>query len=223
MVRLPFENRRSAGNLLAQSLVAYRNQRDLVVLALPRGGVPVAARVAEFLNAPLDVMIVRKLGTPGQKELAMGAIASGGVLVLNEQLIASAGIDQETIDHISTCELVELKKREQMYRKGRSSIKLKGQTVLLVDDGLATGTSMRAAVQAVQSSEAGRVIVAVPVAPPDTIEDLYQIADDVVCLQTPEPFGGVGLWYLDFRQITDEEVIGLLHDAQTHSQKSNIE
>lgn len=223
MVRLPFENRRSAGNLLAQSLVAYRNRKDLVVLALPRGGVPVAAVIAEFLNAPLDVMIVRKLGTPGQEELAMGAIASGGVLVLNEPLIAFAGIDQETIDDISARELAKLKKRELMYRKGHSSIKLKGQTVLLVDDGLATGTSMRAAVQAVQSGGAVKVVVAVPVAPPDAIEDLYQIADEVVCLQTPEPFGGVGLWYLDFRQTTDEEVIRLLHNARTYSQKSNIE
>ncbi len=223
MVRLPFKNRKSAGNLLAQALSAYRDRQDLVVLALPRGGVPVGAKVAEAMDAPLDVMIVRKLGTPGQEELAMGAIASGGIRVLNEELVTFAGIDQETIDEVSTLEQKELERQEKIYRGGRARVDLEGQTVLLVDDGLATGTTMRAAVQATRAEGAAVIVVAIPVAPPDTIEQLYNIADDVVCLQSPEPFGGVGLWYLDFRQTTDQEVIDLLYSARTRSYKSNIE
>ena len=206
----PFADRREAGKALAVRLAAYRRRHDVVVLALPRGGVPVAFEVAEALGAPLDIFVVRKLGMPGQPEFAIGAIASGGVVVLNDDAIRWHHIPQSQIDAIARDELVELRRREQAYRQGRPLIDLRDRTVILVDDGLATGSSMRAAVQAVRIFEPARVIVAVPVGASSTCEALAEIADETVCARTPEPFTAVGVWYRDFSQTTDEEVRALL-------------
>jgi putative phosphoribosyl transferase len=205
-----FTDRREAGKELAGLLEAYRGRPDVVVLALPRGGVPVAFEVAEALAVPLDIFVVRKLGMPGQPEFAIGAIASGGVRVLNEEAIRWHRVPQNQIDAVVREELAELQRREQEYRQGRSLIDLHGRTVILVDDGLATGSSMRAAVQAVRTFEPARVIVAVPVGASSTCEALAAITDETVCARTPESFSAVGLWYRDFSQTTDEEVRGLL-------------
>ena len=205
-----FADRREAGRELALRLEAYRGRDDVVVLALPRGGVPVAFEVAEALAAALDIFVVRKLGMPGQPEFAIGAIASGGVVVLNDEAIRWHHIAQSEIDAVAREELVELQRREQAYRQGRPLIDLQGRTVMLVDDGLATGSSMRAAVQAVRTFEPARVIVAVPVGASSTCDTFAAITDETVCARTPEPFNAVGLWYRDFSQTTDEEVRGLL-------------
>jgi putative phosphoribosyl transferase len=209
----PFDDRRAAGIALAERLHAYKDRDDVVVLALPRGGVPVAYEVAQHIRAPLDVFLVRKLGVPGHRELAMGAIASGGVRVLNEDVVAWYGILPVVIDEVAAEEQAELERREAAYRDGRSPIDLHARIVLLVDDGLATGSSMRAAVQAVQAHAPARVVVAVPVGAPDTCRALGSIADEVVCARMPEPFSAVGLWYRDFSQTTDEEVRELMHES----------
>jgi len=201
-----FRDRREAGQRLAAALRQYADQDDVLVLALPRGGVPVAAEVAEALRAPLDLMLVRKLGTPGHEELAMGAIASGGAIVFNEDLLLSLGIDRRTVDAVIAREQAELARRDRAYRGTRPPPEVRGRTVLLVDDGLATGATMRAAVQALRRLQPARAVVAVPVAPPDTVERLRSEADEVVVLRTPEPFFGVGNWYEDFSQTSDEEV-----------------
>jgi len=191
----------------------YAGQPDVLVLALPRGGVPVAFEVAQALRAPLDVFIVRKLGMPGHEELAIGAIASGGVRVLNEDLIRLLGVPNNVLQDITARELEELRRREAAYRGSRPPEPIAGRTVILVDDGLATGASMRAAVRALRREGAARIVVAVPVAAADTCESLRPEVEDVVCAVTPEPFTAVGAWYEDFRQTTDEEVRALLDRA----------
>ena len=207
----PYEDRRQAGLALASRLAArFADRDDIVVLALPRGGVPVAYQVAQALRAPLDIFLVRKLGLPGHPELAMGAIASGGVRVLNEDVVSWYGVPQAAIDQVARLEQVELERRERAYRDGEPPTPLVGRTVILVDDGLATGSTMKAAVEAVRAQGPARIIVAVPVGAPDTCREFAQVADEVVCAREPQPFVAVGQWYRDFSQTTDEEVRVLL-------------
>jgi putative phosphoribosyl transferase len=201
--------------MLATTLQEYANRDDVVVLALPRGGVPVGFEVAKALHEPLDVFVVRKLGLPGQEELAMGAIASGGVRVLNRDLLRALRIPEEVVGQITQEEQRELERREREYRDERSPIDVRGKTVILVDDGLATGSSMRVAVLALKQKGPAQVVVAVPVAPADTCAELQSVADKVVCAVTPQPFLGVGQWYEDFSQTSDEEVRELLRRAVT--------
>jgi putative phosphoribosyl transferase len=208
-----FQDRRDAGRQLAAELTQYRGRPEVIVLALPRGGVPVAFEVAVALDAPLEVFVVRKLGLPAQPELAMGAIASGGVRVLNESVVSMLGLPDEMIDRVADEEQTELERRERLYRGERPFPDLSGRTAILVDDGLATGATMRAAVEAVQRLGAGRVVVAVPVAAPETCREFAHLVDEVVCAVTPEPFRAVGLWYDDFGQTTDAEVHELLEQA----------
>jgi predicted phosphoribosyltransferase len=202
-------DRRQAGKLLAQRLEQYRAGPDVIVLGLPRGGVPVAYEVAQALDAPLDVFIVRKLGFPGHEEYAMGAIASGGVRVMNAD-VAGMHLPQSIVDAATAREHKELERRERLYRGDRPPLDLRNRTVILVDDGLATGSTMRAAVQAVRLQQPRRIVVAVPVAAAATCNDLRADADEVVCMLTPEPFRAVGLWYRDFDQTSDGEVHALL-------------
>jgi predicted phosphoribosyltransferase len=208
-----FKDRADAGRVLAGKLQDYANRPDVVVLALPRGGVPVACEVARALHAPLDVFLVRKLGLPGHEELAMGAIASGGVRVLNEEVVRLVRVPPEVIDIVAAEELQELRRREQVYRDNRPPLDVRGKTVILVDDGLATGSTMRAGVAALRRLGPSRVVVAVPVAAPETCAEMRAEVDDLVCTRTPEPFRAVGLWYQDFSQTTDEEVRELLRKA----------
>ncbi|HTL75221.1 MAG TPA: phosphoribosyltransferase [Casimicrobiaceae bacterium] len=207
-----FVDRRQAGQFLAQRLAGYRDDASVIVLALPRGGVPVAFEVARALDAPLDVFIVRKLGLPGHEEFAMGAIATGEVMVMNPDL-TNAGIPQATIDAVAARERVELARRERLYRGDRPPVAIADRTVILVDDGLATGSTMLAAATAVRRQRPRRTIVAVPVAAAETCRALRRIVDDVVCATTPEPFMAVGAWYDDFRQVSDDEVHALLDAA----------
>jgi predicted phosphoribosyltransferase len=208
-----FRDRVHAGRRLAKALLHLAGRRNGIVLALPRGGVPVGFEVARALGAPLDVFLVRKLGVPGHEELAMGAIASGGVRVINQAIVCGSLISQDEIDRIVAAEQRELERREEAYRGGRPAPDLGDRTVILVDDGLATGASMRAAVAAVRAHRPARIIAAVPVAPPDACAALEEEADEAVCLTTPEPFCAVGAWYDDFRQTTDAEVCELLEQA----------
>jgi len=214
----PFRDRREAGQVLGNALREYANRDDVVVLALPRGGVPVAFEVAEALNAPLEVFLVRKLGTPGHRELAMGAIASGGIRVLNEEVVRMLNIPPEAIDAVARDEQIELERRQSAYLQGRAPVALDGRIVVIVDDGLATGSTMRAAVKAIRTRHPARVVVAVPVGAPDTCRELAALADQVVCVRTPELFSAVGQWYLDFDQTSDEEVNRLLreHNSAVH-------
>jgi putative phosphoribosyl transferase len=211
-----FTDRHEAGKELAFRLGAYRGRPDVVVLALPRGGVPVGFEIAKALDAPLDIFVVRKLGMPGHPEFAIGAIASGGVRVVSEEVIRRHGVPASQIEAIARVELAELERREREYRQGRPLIDLHHRTVILVDDGLATGSTMRAAVQAVMAYEPDRVVVAVPVGAASTCEELADITDETVCARMPEPFSAVGLWYRDFSQTTDEEVRALL---QQHARR----
>ena len=208
-----FRDRREAAALLAERLRRYAGRDDVVVLGLPRGGVPVAFEIARGLGAPLDVFLVRKLGVPGHEELALGAIATGGVRVVNRRVVEHLGLTPEVIDAIAAREWRELERRQRAYRDDRPPPDLTGRTVILVDDGLATGSTMWAAVQAVREERPARVVVAVPVAAPDTCAAFGEVADEVVCLLTPEPFGSVGAWYEDFAQTSDEEVRELLAQA----------
>ncbi|MDQ1619899.1 MAG: hypothetical protein QOE19_2468, partial [Actinomycetota bacterium] len=210
-----FQDRRDAGRVLARLLEHYREHDDVLVLALPRGGVPVAYEVANALGAPLDVFVVRKLGVPGNEEVAMGAIASGGVMVLNDDIIRGLRIPPETVEQVAVREGHELLRREEAYREGRPAADPTGQTVVLVDDGLATGASMRAAIQALKRHRPKRIVVAVPAAPEPTCRELADVVDDVVCATTPLPFVAVGESYWDFTQTTDEEVRDLLRAAAT--------
>jgi predicted phosphoribosyltransferase len=205
-----FADRREAGRHLARELAGWSGRDDVVVLALPRGGVPVGYEVARALWAPLDILVVRKLGTPGHRELAMGAIASGGVRVLNDEVVRIYGLSDAEIERVALEEREELERREQVYRDGRDAQPLNGKIVVLVDDGLATGSTMKAAVQAVRQRDPARIIVAVPVGARDTCAELQRLADEVVCARMPEPFSAVGLWYRDFDQTSDEEVRALL-------------
>ena len=207
-----FVDRREAGRVLAQRLTRYSGRDDVVVLALPRGGVPVAYEVAEALGAPLEVFLVRKLGTPGHRELAMGAIASGGITVLNDEVVRVLSIPKAAIDAVARDEQEELRRREQVYLQGRDPVPPDGKVVILIDDGLATGSTMRAAVKAVRQRNPARLVVAVPVGAPDTCAELSSLADEVVCVNMPEPFSAVGLWYRNFDQTEDEEVLALLGD-----------
>jgi len=206
-----YENRRQAGIGLAARVEHLHGRGDVVVLALPRGGVPVAHEVARALNAPLDIFLVRKLGLPGHAELAMGAIASGGVRVLNEDIVRWFSVPATVIDDVAREEEAELVRRERDYRAGRPPVELTDRIVLLVDDGLATGATMKAAIQAVRAQRPSRIIVAVPVGSPDTCRELTGIADEVVCARTPGNFTAVGQWYRDFSETTDQEVRDLLH------------
>jgi putative phosphoribosyl transferase len=208
-----FIDRRDAGRKLAQKLSAYREPPNVLILALPRGGVPVAYEVALALNAPLDIFIVRKLGLPGQEELAIGAIASGGIRVLNRDVIRMLSIPDEIIDFVAKRELQELQRRESLYRKDRPYPEVRDKTVILIDDGLATGASMRAAIAGLRSKHPDRIVVAVPAAAPDVCAAFQTEVDEIVCAVTPEPFYGVGRWYEDFSQVTDEEVRILLEEA----------
>ena len=213
-MRPRFADRMVAGRQLASSLSSYAGRPDTLVLALPRGGVPVAFEVARALGAPLDVFIVRKLGVPGQEEFAMGAIARGGARVIDGALVRDLGITRAEIDAVAHAETVELERRERQYRGDRPFPQVAGRTVIVVDDGLATGASMRVAIVALRAEGPARIVVAVPVAPPETCEALRQHADEVVCPVTPERFQAVGLWYEDFRQTTDQEVHDLLERAR---------
>ncbi|MFS8070974.1 MAG: phosphoribosyltransferase [Byssovorax sp.] len=208
-----FHDRLDAGRRLGAWLESYADRSDVLVLALPRGGVPVAFEVARRLRAPLDVFVVRKLGVPGHEELAMGAIASGGVRVLNSNVVEALRLSEIDIDAIAELERAELERRERLYRGDRPPLDVRGRVVLLVDDGLATGASMRAAVAALRLLSPARIVVAVPVAEPSTCASLRGDADDVICAATPEPLIAVGVWYQDFSQTTDEEVRALLDRA----------
>jgi predicted phosphoribosyltransferase len=212
-MRTQFRDRTEAGELLAEQLIAYANNPEVLVLALPRGGVPVAARVAQKLNAPLDVFVVRKLGLPGHPELAMGAIASGGVRVFNGDVINSLRIPDEVINNVTAEEFQELQRRERLYRDDLPAPEVEGKTVIIVDDGIATGSTMAAAVAALRQLGAGRIVIAAPTIARSTCEYLRKIAEDVVAVLIPVEFYGVGQWYEDFSQTTDEEVKKLLAQA----------
>lgn len=205
-----FQNRTEAGQQLAQQLKAYANHPDVLVLGLPRGGVPIAYEVAKALNAPLDICLIRKLGVPGHQELAMGAIASGGVRELNYDVISGLGISGKTIDEVADRELKELQRRDRAYRGDRPPPDICDRIVILIDDGIATGSTIKAAITVIQSQRPARLIVAVPVAPPQIRDELSVAVDEVVCLMTPEEFYAISLWYEDFAQTTDEEVRELL-------------
>ena len=213
-----FQDRVEAGAILARHLLDFAHRDDVVVLALPRGGVPVAAEVAAFLDAPLDVFVVRKLGVPGQEEFAMGAIASGGVRVVNWDIVRAMRIPASIVDDVTRAEQRELERREQLYRGDRPPVDVAGRTVILVDDGLATGATMKAAVRAVRELSPRQIVVAVPVSARDACVDLGAEADACVAAETPEPFFGVGRWYRNFSQTTDEEVRRLLARARRGAQ-----
>jgi putative phosphoribosyl transferase len=216
----PFTNRREAGQILAERLRGHVPRSNVVVLALPRGGVPVAYEVAEALDAPLDVFVVRKLGAPGNEEYAIGAIASGGIGIVDARTVAMLGLSRLEIEHIVHTERRELDRRERLYRRDRPFPDVAGKTVVLVDDGLATGSTMRAAIEAIRSRGPAAVIAAVPVASREACAMVAAAADECVCAMTPSPFHGVGMWYTDFSQTTDAEVLELLAQANARSSPS---
>jgi putative phosphoribosyl transferase len=208
-----FADRSSAGQQLAEELSTYTEQKDLVVLGLPRGGVPVAFEIAKALEAPLDVFVVRKLGVPSNPELAMGAIASGGIRVLNRDVVNRLGISEEDIERVAEQEREELERREEAYRGARPEVEMENKIVILVDDGLATGATMRAAVNALRERDPERIVVAVPTAPAETCAEFEDVADEIICLTTPRPFFGVGGSYRDFSQTSNDQVRRLLNQA----------
>lgn len=207
---MQFRDRSEAGRLLAHQLEHYKNRPDVIVLGLPRGGVPVAYEVAKELNVPLDVFIVRKLGVPGHEELGMGAIATGGIRIINNEVVRSLNIPQQAIDYVTAQERQELERREHLYRGDRPASDIRGKTVIVVDDGLATGSTMRVALAALRQQAPAKLVVAVPLAPPETCDQLRAEADEVVCAVTPEPFYAVGSWYRNFDQTSDDEVRNLI-------------
>ncbi|HII93341.1 MAG TPA: phosphoribosyltransferase [Methanosarcina sp.] len=209
-----FKDRVDAGKKLAKELSKYANRSDVLILALPRGGVPVAFEVAKELNVRMDVFIVRKLGVPGNEELAMGAISSDNIRVLNEDVVRSFQIPERVINMVSENELKELERRERAYRGDRPKPEISGSTVILIDDGLATGATMRAAAAAIKTKNPAKIVVAVPTGAPDTCELFRKEVDEVICVATPEPFYGVGAWYGNFSQTTDEDVCELLDKAR---------
>ena len=210
----PFRDRVHAGQVLAEQLGRYANRPDVLVLALPRGGVPVAYEVAVALQVPMDVFLVRKLGVPGHEELAMGAVASGGLRVLNDDVVHGLGVTEAVIDRVAEKEMIELSRREREYRGDRPEPDPGGRIVILVDDGLATGSTMRAAAQALATRQPAKIVVAVPLAAPETCQALAREVDEVICAVTPQPFYAVGLWYEDFDQTSDEAVRTLLAEAR---------
>lgn len=209
-----YKDRVDAGKKLAKELSKYANRSDVLILALPRGGVPVAFEVAKELNVKMDVFIVRKLGVPGNEELAMGAISSDNIRVLNEDVVRSFQISERVINMVAENELRELERRERAYRGDRTKPEISGSTVILIDDGLATGATMRAAAAALKIKNPAKIVVAVPTGAPDTCELFRREVDEVICVATPEPFYGVGAWYGNFSQTTDEEVCDLLNKAR---------
>ncbi len=217
-----FRDRAEAGKFLAPRLREFANRSDVLVLALPRGGVPVAYEVARALNAPLDVFVVRKLGAPWQPELAMGAIASGGMLVVNREVVNGLGISQGEIDRVAEAERRELEARERSYRGNRPPLEVQGRVVILADDGLATGSSMRAAAHAIEAHHPARLVIAVPVAASQTCDELRTEGHEVICAATPEPFLAVGQWYREFSQTTDDEVRDLLERAAREHQAMKV-
>ena len=212
-----FANRAEAGRMLAEALSAYIGRRGILILALPRGGVPVAYEVAKALSAPMDLWLVRKLGVPGQEELALGALAGKNIRVLNDDIISLLNIDQSAIDIVIAREQAELERRNRLYRQGRPPPDIEGKTIIIIDDGLATGATMRAAIASLRQAGAAWIIAAVPVGAVSTCRKIEQEADELVCLHTPQPFYGVGQWYTDFSQTSDEEVLALLTSAATNS------
>jgi putative phosphoribosyl transferase len=218
-----YRNRSEAGKYLATQLANYGDRDDVMVLALPRGGVPVAFEVAKALRAPLDIFLVRKLGVPGHEELAMGAISTGGVRVLNQDVVDYLRIPNDVIDAVAADELRELERRELAYRGDRPEPDVRGKTVVLVDDGLATGSTMRAAAAALRKQNPARIVVAVPVSASETCDEYRMGVDEIICARTPEPFLGVGRWYRDFSQTTDEEVRELLEEAGVASEMKHRE
>jgi putative phosphoribosyl transferase len=213
----PYRDREEGGRLLATKLSAYHRKPQTLVLGLPRGGVVTAAAVAQELELPLDVLVVRKLGTPGQPELAMGAIGPGGVRVLNDGVVKLLRITPRQIDDVAKRETAELDRRERRFRDDRPPLDVDGKTVIVVDDGLATGATMEAAIAVLRRGRAARIVVAAPVAPVDTCERFRAQADEMVCLATPEPFAAVGCWYDEFPQVDDDEVIEILQRVEAHS------
>jgi putative phosphoribosyl transferase len=205
-----FANRQQSGSLLVQKLKNYQNDPNVIVLGLPRGGIPVAYEIAKRLKVPLDILLVRKLGVPGAEELAMGAIGAGGTVYLNDDIIKQFGIREQEIQQAIEREKHVLEMRNTMYRQGRKELDVADKTVILVDDGLATGATMRAAINVVRALDAQSIVVAVPVGPISTVEEITPTVDQLVCLYTPDPFYAVGAWYEDFRQISDEEVCSII-------------
>jgi len=210
-----FKDRTAAGQVLAGKLAAYANRADVLVLALPRGGVPVAFEIAKALKVPLDVFLVRKLGVPGQSELAMGAIASGGVRVLNHEIVQGLGLSDATIDTVTAKEQQELERRDSLYRGNRPFPVVRDRIAILVDDGIATGASMRAAAKALRQQQPAQIVVAVPIAAPESCRELAAEVDEIISVETPQPFYSVGSWYEDFPQTTDEEVRDLMKQSET--------
>lgn len=212
---LPFRDRAEAGQQLADALAAYAGRSDVLVLALPRGGIPVAWQVAKTLGAPLDVFVVRKLGAPGNPELAIGAVAPEGVCILQEQIITDLEIPAEAVAAIAASEQEAVRQSEALYRRNFPTHNVAAATVIVVDDGVATGSTMRAAIAALRQLKAARIVVAVPVTPASTCRELQAMADQVVCLATPETFFTVGQWYVNFEQVSDEEIVALLEQASS--------
>jgi putative phosphoribosyl transferase len=208
-----FPNRTEAGRRLAPRLRDYANRKGVIVLGIPRGGVPIAFEVAKYLKAPLDVLVLRKLGVPGHEELGFGAIASGGVRALNPEIVEALQISPRTIELVTNREAKELKRREQAYRGARLPLDVRGRIVILIDDGIATGSGIRAAVAAVHQMKPAQIVIAVPVAPASTCDSLRDDVNELICLETPEPFYGVGQFYYDFSQVSDQEVNELLDRA----------
>lgn len=221
-MEIKFRDRKEAGQQLATQLQAYANRPDVLVLALPRGGVPVAYEIAQALNLPLDVCLVRKLGAPGQAELAMGAIAPNGVMVLNKEVLRSLNVSRQALLQVANSEKQELDRRVRVYRGDRPAPLIRDRVIILVDDGIATSSTLRAAITVIQRQQPKRVVVATPIAPSSICESLERIVQQVVCLSTPEPLYSIGMWYDDFSQTSDEEVCRLLQQASTDRMQCSL-